>query len=257
MHSVDTTNGLKVENGGVCRHNMRVHEFHPEIWAKAYGLICETNQEIILIDPVYDYIQTYLDFISQHGYSMRSVIATHTHADHITACFSLSASFHCDYIMHETTASLGVTTYVNESSVIEFAGVNIHFHHVPGHTNDSMIIDTGSHIFTGDFLFTGSAGVGRDDLPSGRMKQHWESLSKITKLDGQSVMYTGHEPPHTKMQTLEWSREHNPVLKMSSYEDYEAWQLACIEQLGSVSKIKIALPANLFGEVPEVIPCLN
>ena len=43
--------------------------------------------------------------------------------------------------------------------------VEFHYHHAPGHTGDSMIIECGDYIFTGDFLFTGDGGVGRDDLP--------------------------------------------------------------------------------------------
>ena len=236
---------------------MRVHEFHPDIWAKSYGLICDENKIMLLIDPVYDYMEQYEAFIQENELSLQAVIATHTHADHITACFSIKDAYGCQYIMHESTASLGVTTYVNDSSTLEFSNTIIKFHHVPGHTNDSMIIDTGHHLFTGDFIFTGEAGVGRDDLPSGRMQLHWDSLNKMSELNGSAVMYTGHEPPHTEMKTLEWNRVHNPILNMKSFDEFKDWQLDTIEKLGSVSKIKTALPANLFGEVPDHIPWLS
>jgi glyoxylase-like metal-dependent hydrolase (beta-lactamase superfamily II) len=236
---------------------MRVHEFHPEIWAKAYGLVCEKTNSIILIDPVYDYTEAYQSYLREHSLELQAVIATHTHADHITACFTLKNIHNCDYIMHESTASLGVTLLVDDSTIISFGGHSIRFHHVPGHTNDSMIVDTGEHLFTGDFLFTGEAGVGRDDLPSGRMEHHWTSLSKMKSLNGASMMYTGHEPPHTEMKTLAWNWANNPVLNMLSYEEFEQWQMNTIAKLGSVSKIKTALPANLFGEVPDHIPWLS
>jgi len=236
---------------------MRVHEFHREIWAKAYGLVCDDTKSIILIDPVYDYTELYESYISEHSLNLHAVIATHTHADHITACFTLKNIYQCDYIMHESTASLGVTKFVNDSSSLQFGGQSICFHHVPGHTNDSMIVDTGSHLFTGDFLFTGEAGVGRDDLPSGRMEHHWNSLAKMNSLNRESIMYTGHEPPRTEMKTLAWNMDNNPILKMSSFEEFEHWQLETIAKLGSVSKIKTALPANLFGEVPDHIPWLS
>ena len=57
----------------------------------------------------------------------------------------------------------------------------MNFHHVPGHTQDSMLVEIGNYVFTGDFLFTGDGGVGRDDLPSGRMEDHWNSLSVLSK----------------------------------------------------------------------------
>jgi len=59
------------------------------------------------------------------------------------------------------------------------------------------------------------------------------------------------------MKTLEWNRVHNPILNMKSFDEFKDWQLDTIEKLGSVSKIKTALPANLFGEVPDHIPWLS
>jgi hypothetical protein len=59
------------------------------------------------------------------------------------------------------------------------------------------------------------------------------------------------------MQTLDWNRMNNPILNMKSFDEFKAWQLDTIEKLGSVSKIKTALPANLFGEVPDHIPWLS
>ena len=44
---------------------------------------------------------------------------------------------------------------------------------------------------------------------------------------------------------------------MESWEQYRDWQEQSVKQLGSVSKIKVALPANLFGELPEGIPWLE
>jgi len=59
------------------------------------------------------------------------------------------------------------------------------------------------------------------------------------------------------MKSLNWNREHNPVLKMTSFAEYEAWQAEVTAGLGSVSKIKTAVPANLFAEIPGTIPWLD
>ena len=50
------------------------------------------------------------------------------------------------------------------------------------------------------------------------------------------------------MMSLDWNREHNPVLSMTSYEEFKA-QDETAAKLGGVSKIKTAIPANLFGEL--------
>jgi hypothetical protein len=44
---------------------------------------------------------------------------------------------------------------------------------------------------------------------------------------------------------------------MKSWEQYRDWQNESVEQLGYVSKIKVALPANIFGELPDAIPWLD
>ncbi|MBL6882322.1 MAG: hypothetical protein ISR08_04935, partial [Candidatus Poseidoniaceae archaeon] len=65
-----------------------------------------------------------------------------------------------------------------------------------------------------------------------------------------------HEPPSTTLQTLGWNRIHNPILSMKSLEEFTIWQNKSVENLGSVSKIKVALPANIFAEIPDEIPWL-
>ena len=158
--------------------------------------------------------------------------------------------------MWEDTASLGVSQYVGESSKLTYAGVEFRFHHVPGHSQDSMVIEIDGHIFTGDFLFNGEAGVGRDDLPSGRIEQHWSSLEVLSRFSDDVLVCSGHEPPNTELRTLGWNRKNNPILGFQSIEDFVDWQNQSTEKLGSVSKIKVALPANIFAEIPANIPWL-
>jgi hypothetical protein len=79
----------------------------------------------------------------------------------------------------------------------------------------------------------------------------------LDRFEGHTVVCSGHDPPGTVMQSLDWNRSNNPILKMSSYEEFESWQTASAEKLGSVSKIKTAIPANLFGEIPDHIPWLD
>ena len=236
---------------------MQVIELNKVGWAKTYLIFDEQSSEAAIIDPVYDFYQSYLEHVSKMGLTLKMCIATHTHADHITGCFTISELSGCDYVMWESTASLGVTKYVNNDTILNLGNNKIQFHHVPGHTCDSMLIRTDSHLFTGDFLFTGRAGVGRDDLPSGRLLSHWESLSVLKSLSSNLLVCTGHEAPGVEMQTLGWNQENNPILSMTSFEDYSNWQEGTIKEFGYVSKIKVALPANLFGELPEHIPWLN
>ena len=234
---------------------MHVEDIRPEGWACTY--LVANNGEAVLIDPVYDYIEHYETVLAEGDLNLVACMATHTHADHITACFTLSKDRNIPFYMWKDTASLGVTDYIDEDSSITIAGVEYTFLHVPGHTQDSVIICIDGHIFTGDFLFNGDAGVGRDDLPSGRRLEHWISRQSLSALPHDVLVCSGHEPPGTELQTLGWNREHNPILSMGSFEEFVDWQTQTAEKLGSVSKIKTALPANIFAEIPDDIPWLS
>nr|MCS5533253.1 hypothetical protein [Candidatus Poseidoniaceae archaeon] len=88
-------------------------------------------------------------------------------------------------------------------------------------------------------------------------KVHWDSLQVLNRFEGNELVCTGHDPPGTEMKTLIWNRENNFVLKMTSFDEYQQWQNENNIKLGSVSKIKTAVPANLFREIPDVIPWLD
>ena len=47
---------------------------------------------------------------------------------------------------------------------------------------------------TGDFLFNGDSGVGRDDLPGGSLEAHWEALSVLQRFDDETLVLSGHAP---------------------------------------------------------------
>ena len=59
------------------------------------------------------------------------------------------------------------------------------------------------------------------------------------------------------MQSLSWNQANNPVLNMTSFDEFAAWQAETSARLGGVSKIKTALPANIFAEIPEHVPWLQ
>ena len=44
---------------------------------------------------------------------------------------------------------------------------------------------------------------------------------------------------------------------METYEEYSNWQESTSASLGYVSKIKTALPANIFAEIPDEIPWIE
>ena len=234
---------------------MQVRQLNEGVWARTYLVICDETSKAAIVDPVWDYLDTYGPHLE--GLDLIYALSTHTHADHISGSFALSEKYGCSYVMHASSACLQVTKYVNDGDELPLGHMNLRFHHVPGHTSDSMIIEAGDYLFTGDFLFNGDGGVGRDDLPSGRLADHWDSMKVMDRFSDEAFVCSGHEPPEVEASTLGWNRENNPIFSLASFDDYVQWQNESTQRLGAVSKIKVALPANIFAEVPENIPWLS
>ena len=85
---------------------MGVEQLHADRWAKTYLIVDEEAGVASYVDPVWDSIDADLALIESRGLKLLHAIATHTHADHITACFAMRERTGCDYVMWHSTASL-------------------------------------------------------------------------------------------------------------------------------------------------------
>lgn len=158
---------------------MNFEQLNQSGWAKTYLLIDSNAKVAALVDPVYDFINEYLAVLEARDLTLQYTIATHTHADHISACSSLREITDCEYVMWKDTACLNVSHYLQEGETLMLGSIPLKIHHVPGHTDDHVLIESPTHLLTGDFLFTGKGGVGRDDLPS-RGSVNWASVRRWT-----------------------------------------------------------------------------
>ena len=170
---------------------MQMIQLNESGWAKSFLIFEKNSGKAAIIDPVYDFVNDYLTKIDTMGLKLEMCIATHTHADHITGCFTIAESTGCDYVMWHSTASLGVTKYVSEESELTLGDEKITFYHVPGHTSGHICFYFYKEkiIFTGDTLF--SLGCGR--VFEGTHKQMFDSLRKLKNLPLDTKIYCGHE----------------------------------------------------------------
>ena len=127
---------------------MQMLQLNETGWAKTYLIYDQSSGESAIIDPVYDFVEDYLHTIREMGLTLSMCIATHTHADHITGCFTIANNVGCEYVMWHSTPSLGVTKYVDESTNLYLGDEEISFYHVPGHTEDSMLVVTSKQVLS-------------------------------------------------------------------------------------------------------------
>ena len=184
--------------------------------------VCDTNCYIVasdagnaaLIDAPDDapYILDQLDF---YDLTLKKILLTHGHFDHIGAVADLQEATGCEVYIHtddyvklkDTGSALtgffgvgGVKPIKNaipitEDTVIELDEIQFDVLHTPGHTSGSVCYIAGNVMFSGDTLFARS--IGRTDMPDGDMKKMMQSLEKIKDLGGDLTIYPGHMSPTT------------------------------------------------------------
>jgi len=209
---------------------------------KTYLIGNKGTEKAVLVDPVLEHVNDYLDYLKKNNLSLACVIDTHTHADHISGAASLKDMTGCDYLMHGNSPSKCVTRSISNGEILDIAGLSFEVMESFGHTRDSISLIMADRILTGDALFLDDGGAGRNDLPGGDPAQHWETLQQIKNLDNKLIVYPAHEYRERKPSSLHQQKKTNPHLKERSREEFI--QYLDNLRLGPADCMKDVLKAN-------------
>ncbi len=180
------------------------------------------TREAVLIDPVLGATEAYLKYLASGPWTLRYVIDTHTHADHLSGGTLLSERTGATYAMHKKAGAKHATLHLTDGSTVTVGGIVLEAIDTPGHTKDSVSLKLPGRLLTGDFLFIG--GAGRTDLPGGDPGDHWDSLTRvIPSLDESTLLYPGHDYNGMRESILRDERRVNANLKPRGREEYIAW----------------------------------
>jgi len=192
---------------------------------------CETTREAVLIDPG-DEVMALLSFAERNTLTIRHILLTHAHVDHVTgvaaAKRALGVPVHLhrdDLFLYERAMESGarfgldvepqppIDAFFEAGQVIAFGGYEARPHHTPGHCPGGVCLqigrkgETGRDLFVGDTLFAGS--IGRTDLPGGDYATLIASIKTVLFAFGdEAIVYPGHGPTTTIGQ----ERRSNPFL---------------------------------------------
>lgn len=180
--------------------------------------------ETAVIDPgaAHEDIAKVLD---EHGLTLKYIILTHAHIDHIIETDILRSSRGGKVVIHEEDAPLlrdpllngsilfgmnrvfgGADVLVKDGDTLELGKTKLQILHTPGHTPGGICILTENTVFTGDTLFR--LGVGRTDLGAGDQDLLMASVRKLMELDADIKVYPGHGPATD----IDYERQFNPWL---------------------------------------------
>src|SRR6202043_3293336 len=115
----------------------------------SYLLASRRGGEALIIDPVIEKVDRYLQLIAELDLKLVKAVDTHLHADHITGLGALRDRTHCVTVMGEQTKADVVSMRVAEGEKVGIEGVALDVLYTPGHTDDSYSYLMGDRVFTG------------------------------------------------------------------------------------------------------------
>jgi hydroxyacylglutathione hydrolase len=192
---------------------------------------CPDTREAVLIDPG-DEVDQLLAHADRQALSIRHILLTHAHVDHITGVAAAKRAFDApvylhrdDLFLYEHAIEMGamfglrveepppIDIFFAPGQHVAFGTLEARWHHTPGHCPGGVCLEVGKagqkgeDLFVGDTLFSGS--IGRTDLPGGDRATLLASIRNVLFSFGDAArVYPGHGPATTIGQ----ERRTNPYL---------------------------------------------
>jgi sulfur dioxygenase len=207
-----------------------------------YLLASRQGGEALIIDPVLEKVDRYLQLVHELDVKLVKAVDTHLHADHITGLGALRDRTHCITVMGEQTHADVVSMRVAEGDSVEIDGVRLDVLYTPGHTDDSYSFRMADRVFTGDTLLI--RGTGRTDFQNGDPRAQYDSIfNKLLKLPDATLVYPAHDYKGDTVSTIGEEKLHNPRLRVKSMDEYA--ELMNNLNLPNPKMMDVAVPANM------------
>jgi glyoxylase-like metal-dependent hydrolase (beta-lactamase superfamily II) len=193
------------------------------IMANCFILGCEQTKTAVVVDPGDEADRILLE-LAQDQLTVKHIINTHGHFDHVGANKQVKAATGADIMIHAADAPLlehlsasasafglacedspAPDRLLDEGDQVTFGELTLKVLHTPGHTPGGISLYSDGCVFVGDTLFAGS--IGRTDFPGGDYDTLIASIQqKLFPLGDDVRVFTGHGP-ETSIGT---ERQYNP-----------------------------------------------
>jgi sulfur dioxygenase len=208
----------------------------------SYLLASRAGGEALIIDPVLEKVDRYLQLIAELDLHLVKAVDTHLHADHITGLGALRDRTHCITVMGENTKADVVSMRLAEGDKLTIKGVSMDVLYTPGHTDDSYSFLMGDRVFTGDTLLI--RGTGRTDFQNGDARKQYDSIfGKLLRLPEDTLVYPAHDYKGDTVSTIGEEKRYNPRLQIKSVDEYVA--LMASLNLPNPKMMDVAVPSNM------------
>lgn len=259
--------------------------FDKATWTMTYIVSNSENNEVLIIDPVWDYdpaaskfstasAEEVVAYVKEKNLNVIAILETHAHADHVTGAQVLKKFFPNAQIgigksitkvqevfkdIYHLDASFKTDgsqfDFLLEEGKDESIGVyTIKTLSTPGHTPACSSYVIGDAVFSGDVIFMPDYGTGRCDFPAGSAEELYHSVSqKLYKLPDETRVFVGHDyqPDGRELRfesTIGEQKKNNIHLKDStSKEEFIEFRQARDKTLSAPRLLLPSIQVNIDG----------
>lgn len=186
-------------------------------------IICPTTNACAIIDSVLDYdhasgrtsttsADAIISFVRENDLSLRWILETHLHADHLTAA---------PYLKSQLGGQIGIGARIGEvqrvfadafgndpsfeingnqfdvlfsdGDTIEIGALSGTVLETPGHTPACITFQISDCLFVGDTLFMPDSGTARCDFPGGDAATLYESIQRLLSFPPETHIFLCHD----------------------------------------------------------------
>ena len=207
-----------------------------------YLLASRRGGEAMIIDPVLEKVDRYLQLIQELDLKLVKAVDTHLHADHITGLGALRDRTSCITVMGEQSGVDVVSMRIAEGDRLTIEGMALDVMYTPGHTDDSYSFAMTDRVFTGDTLLI--RGTGRTDFQNGDARAQYDSIfNRLLRLPEETLVYPAHDYKGDTVSTIGEEKRFNPRLQVASVDAYVALMNGL--HLSNPKMMDVAVPANM------------
>lgn len=181
-----------------------------------YSYILSAKDEALIIDPHISLLEEYINYLKKNRLTLKTIIDTHTHADHFSLAAVLKKRFGAKVLMHEKAISSVADRRLKDNDQIIIGSIDFKVIYTPGHTDDAISLYGEGKLFTGDVLLIGS--VGRTDFQNGSPESMFDTLQKLKTLPDETIVFPSHDYHEKRSSPIAKEKENNSFLKETNQE---------------------------------------